>query len=307
MSKFDPNNPRPFKHDKPQVIIRNIIQERKISMKDLGRLFMKAFVDSKGGEYVPHVKQESARDQLVMMISGSRRFNYKAFRLVMDNVFNEPIPDDQELNHYLKLNGRIKDLLNKKFGRLTVIAFEDVIHNRVYWRCKCECGGVVVKPANSLRNGDVKSCGCLPHDMLIERNTIHGMSKTSIYTVWCSMIQRCTDKNHKRYNDYGGRGITVCDRWLNSFENFYKDMGDRPEGTTMDRIDNDGNYEPGNCRWATSEEQNNNTRMTLRFKDGTPITPWGRTTGLCNETVRRAYHAGYQQDDILAGKRGKHI
>ena len=88
----------------------------------------------------------------------------------------------------------------------------------------------------------------------------HGMRSTSTYSSWANILQRCTNQNSQAYERYGGRGITVCDRWRNSFENFYADMGERPEGTSIDRINNDSNYEPGNCRWATSTEQNNNRR-----------------------------------------------
>ena len=127
-----------------------------------------------------------------------------------------------------------------------------------YYACQCECGGSKIVPAQSLRKGEAKSCGCL----VVGRKT-HGMSFTRTYTSWNSMHQRCSNTKHKSYADYGGRGISVCDQWA-TFEGFYADMGDRPAKTTLERKNSNGNYEPSNCIWASPDVQNNNRRNSLR-------------------------------------------
>lgn len=157
--------------------------------------------------------------------------------------------------------GKIIDLTEQRFGRL--IAKEPTKRrgrNRsIVWRCLCDCGNEVYVSSNNLRTGHTESCGCLMLDM----KTGHGMSKTREHNSWYSMIQRCYNPNHPRYKDYGGRGIKVCERWRNSFEAFYEDMGSRLEGKTLDRWpDNDGNYELFNCKWSTSLEQRENRRPT---------------------------------------------
>lgn len=131
--------------------------------------------------------------------------------------------------------------------------------------CNCDCGRSIDVRLYSLRQGKTKSCGCyalkVQKENIIKRNTTHNLSKTSIYNTWRSMKHRCTNSNNKYYSYYGGRGIKVCDRWLNSFQNFYEDMGPKPTPLhSIDRINVNGNYEPSNCRWATPSEQQKNKR-----------------------------------------------
>lgn len=159
---------------------------------------------------------------------------------------------------------QLKDLTNQRFGRLTVLSLADRSlwkTDNAYWHCRCDCGSSTVTQASHLLRGHTTSCGCFQKERAISYNTRHGHAKkgrwTLTYQTWRAMSQRCLYPKHNRYHRYGGRGITICDRWL-VYENFLDDMGERPEGMTLDRIDPDGNYEPTNCRWATSAQQNAN-------------------------------------------------
>jgi len=158
------------------------------------------------------------------------------------------------------------NLKGQKFGRLIAIeALAKREFRGVVWLCKCDCGSYVEVVSNKLRQGNTKSCGCLNKERVIEVNKIHGHAankmKTPTYSTWGALKSRCNNPNDKRYDYYGGRGITVCKRWLRSFENFLEDMGERPKDSTIDRIENDGGYEPDNCRWATREKQIRNSRQ----------------------------------------------
>jgi len=172
--------------------------------------------------------------------------------------------------------GKVNDLSGKIFHRLLVVRRNgSTKHKKALWNCLCVCGQYKTIIGSDLTSGTTKSCGCLAIEHIRElgvatrgmpnKGTLrHGMSKDSnklpsVYRIWQNIKTRCFNKNCHDYLNYGGRGITVCDRWL-EFKNFYEDMGDRPEGLSLDRIDNDGNYEPGNCRWTTFREQRMNQR-----------------------------------------------
>jgi hypothetical protein len=137
------------------------------------------------------------------------------------------------------------------------------------WLCLCDCGNQKHIQVNQLVHNKVKSCGCLVLLDLGNKNNAHkithGMSKHSSYRCWSAMLHRCENPSNNKYEYYGGRGISVCDRW-HIFSNFLEDMGEKPTGLSIDRINNEGNYEPGNCRWATSKEQNNNRRRRRWWK-----------------------------------------
>ena len=127
-------------------------------------------------------------------------------------------------------------------------------------------------------------------------NYRHGMSHTKIHNIWSNMKQRCSNPKIPQYRNWGGRGISVCDRWLDSFDNFYKDMGDCPKGTSIDRIDNDGNYCPENCRWATWNEQVNNrsTNINIKFKGKVQsVAMWAKELGIFRQTILKRLHGGY--------------
>lgn len=180
----------------------------------------------------------------------------------------------------------MKDIIKRgdKYGRLTAIKFNHQDKNaNKYWLFRCSCGNEKVILVVSVKNGNTRSCGCLRK----ERATAHGMAGTRTYDIWAGMKERCNNKQKKEYKHYGGRGIKVCNHW-NKFENFYKDMGKAPEHMSIDRINNNGNYEPNNCRWATGIEQANNRRSNhlLTYKGKTQtITQWAGEIGINKITL----------------------
>lgn len=162
------------------------------------------------------------------------------------------------------------DLTGQRIGRLTVLQRGPQVgsERRVSWVCSCECGTTKVISSASLRSGRVQSCTCIREEQLIKRNSTHGARRTDIYRTWTAMKTRCSNPSSSNYRYYGGRGISVCKAWADSFEQFAADMGPRPAGKTIDRIDSDGNYEPGNCRWASQAEQYANRRPRSVYKHG---------------------------------------
>jgi hypothetical protein len=201
-----------------------------------------------------------------------------------------------------------EDLTGKIFHRLTVVSFSELRGKHLYWKCLCICGNESFVSSSNLKRSEVKSCGCLRHELHIARVTTHNQSglttKTKEYRSWADMKTRCYNTKSESYKNYGGRGITVCDRWLNSFEYFLSDVGVAPSRKhTMDRINVNGNYEPSNCRWADGITQGinkRNNRLLSLNGETKALSQWCRDLNLVYDRVlQRKIKLGWSDEDAL--------
>lgn len=197
-----------------------------------------------------------------------------------------------------------RDLVGERFGRLLVVSrapdrTSKSGSRQSRWNCICDCGSPCLKTGHGLTSGGTMSCGCLRVDYIKNNRSgknhhcyDHGAAGSREYNSWVNARLRCTSPTDASYKNYGGRGISMCERWATSFENFLADMGVRPEGTTLDRIDVNGNYEPGNCRWVTPKAQSRNQRKTVFIEiDGERLSlpDWAERSGISEKTIRSRF------------------
>jgi len=203
------------------------------------------------------------------------------------------------------------NLVGQKFNRLLVISLDsikeeapspkrgDYASKRRYWKCLCDCGNETIVTTKSLRSGNTKSCGCIN----TERITKHNKYKSREYSIWIGIKSRCNNPKSASYKWYGGRGISICKRWDNSFTNFFKDMGKAPSSKhIIDRINNDGNYEPSNCRWTIWYFQNRNHRRNVFFEfNGKKMCQedWAKEIGIHPRTLCDRIQRGWSVEDAL--------
>jgi len=196
----------------------------------------------------------------------------------------------------------MKDLTGSKFGRWTVLFYGWPLPRwKHIWICKCVCGQLGAVRSNHLSAGASTSCGCLVRESLLRANITHNLSGTPLHVLWKKIRARCYNQNDPAYSNYGGRGIKLCERWQ-SFENFYHDMGVRPSGMSIERIDNNGDYCPSNCKWATATEQGNNKRNNIwitALGSCMTVSQWAEKVGVKRGTLARRFYLGWDHPRIV--------
>lgn len=220
---------------------------------------------------------------------------------------------------YISTNPRFIDLTGKRFGRLLVIEYAGFAKTKAMWHCQCDCGSCVTLNRGTLVDGTTQSCGCLQRELTSSRSTKHKGGRINVedgrkaaspeLKIYQGMLRRCSKPNHHRYHYYGGRGIRVCDRWLNGnacmggFECFLEDMGPRPSRKhSIERENNEGDYDPGNCHWATIKEQANNkrdNRYVLANGAKRTASQWATVTGIGAATIISRLNKGWSPEDAV--------
>lgn len=164
---------------------------------------------------------------------------------------------------------KVKDITNQRFGKVVALAFVGMFKHKARWKCRCDCGNESTHSAIDLRSGNTTSCGCVKASVGFTSNLKHGATvngrSTKTYNIYRSMLQRCYDQNCKSYAAYGGRGITVCEKWLRGYDAFLADMGDCPDGSSIERVDVNAGYSKENCTWIPFPEQQKNKRNTVKY------------------------------------------
>lgn len=199
-----------------------------------------------------------------------------------------------------KLHPRTPDLTGRIFGALTTLNPEHSDGRKRYWRFLCACGRQCVKTGADVqketKRGGTPNCGCMTGQLIGRKNTTHGMTKHPAYAVWRSMLARCTRKTHRAWKDYGGRGIVVCQKWVDSFAQFWEDMGPTyVRGLDLDREDNNGPYSPENCRWVPRRQNTMNRRISVRAVD---VPELANVTGIARSTLYYRVRRGWPLEEI---------
>lgn len=195
----------------------------------------------------------------------------------------------------------IIDITGQRFGRLVVIRRDGERFGQVLWHCQCDCGSTKAIVGNTLRRGLAQSCGCLQKERTSAAKTTHGGRNGKLYKQWHSMLERCHSPQSQAFADYGARGISVCKRWQ-SFANFRADMGERPPGMSIERLDNSKGYEPGNCVWATPAQQARNKRNNVMLRFGERemcLADWAKHLGVSRGALRGRIRRGWPIERVL--------
>lgn len=199
----------------------------------------------------------------------------------------------------IPIHSNVKDLSGQNFGRWTVIQYA----GKSYWLCRCQCGVERHIFTGNLSKGHSNSCGCLRDELATENKTTHGKTGSPEYRVWAGIKRRCLNPNDRSYARYGEQGVTICDRWRDSFECFLSDIGTRPTPEhSIDRVDNDKGYAPDNCRWATRVEQARNKRTNRRITCNNrtkTLSEWSQELGICHATIQYRLRAGWDIETAL--------
>ena len=188
-------------------------------------------------------------------------------------------------------------LEGQRYGRLTVVTRHAVVKGNIIWKCLCDCGQVALVNASNLRGGKTASCGCARRESVRQRQVRHGMYGSPVYKVWVNMKGRCLNPKNAKYHRYGGRGIKICQEWIDSFDAFFRDMGEPPSPLhTIERKDNNGDYCPENCQWATKQEQANNVSRNRCLTYGgrtQTLAMWSRERGINPSTLQTRIARGF--------------